>query len=142
MKRKVSSTSAKGKNGNGTPNSEPKEKTIKDRIKELEENVRLDLKRVRDPGDTNTLGNELRDKAMAVILKSAGTREWDAYMKLFGFSEEQLERLVPNYSDGEKNEALAYLVGGGVCGNTSVDMTGISTRCGLFGRVDDAIENR
>ena len=99
----------------------------------MDEHYKVKKGALREP----ILGNQLRDKAIAVILKNAGSPEWNEFMALFDFAPDELERLVPSEKDAEKNEALAYLIGGGVCGATSVDMAGESVECGLFGRVDE-----
>ncbi|HEX9959710.1 MAG TPA: hypothetical protein VGB00_02095 [Pyrinomonadaceae bacterium] len=84
------------------------------------------------------MGKELRDKAMAVILRDPGTDEWNEFMKLFKFDDNDLAKLVPSRSrNTPKDEAIAYLIGGGVCGGSSLDRA----KPGIFGRVDDVIDD-
>lgn len=92
--------------------------------------------------DEKTTGNKVRDAAMALILRNAGSEEWNNYMSLFGFNEEELAKLMPG-KDEEKNEALAYLVGNGPCGGSTIDpIGGRSADCGLVLGIDENIFDR
>ncbi len=77
--------------------------------------------KVEREGAKGESGKALREKAVALILKNAGSQEWEDYMKLFGFSHSELKKLMPDKKSTKKNVALAYLVGNGPCGAASTD---------------------
>jgi hypothetical protein len=78
-----------------------------------------------DPDPNHTLHNELRDKAIAIILKSVGTDDWNEFMKHFVDDDPaQLARL--NLKDSFSNElyirkSVAYLVANITCGGSTPD---------------------
>jgi hypothetical protein len=144
MKKKDNYKSSPAKDPAGgssktSPTEAVKDRPIKAKIKKLE----AKMKEERDngtfrPDNQNATANKLRDRAIAVILRDPGTKEWDDFMELFGFTDEELDGLVPSRRRRTgKDEAIAYLIGGGVCGGSSLDMDGP----GIFSRVGDEIDD-
>ncbi len=91
--------------------------------------------KIKSEGPLGKTGKALREKAVTLILKNAGSPEWKDYMKLFGFNEDELHKLLPD-KNTKKNVALAYLVGNGPCGAASTDAP---THALMFG-ITDALD--
>ncbi len=122
-------TKSTGDSMNSAAQAKSKKGPIRKKIEALSEKIKSE-------GRDGPTGKAVRDKAVALILKSANSKEWKNYMNLFGFSESELQTLVPGGGE-RKDEALAYLVGNGPCGGSSIDIP-VSTECGLiFGVTDD-----
>jgi len=78
-------------------------------------------KKIKSEGENGETGRIIREKAVALILKSADSKEWKDYLSLFGFSESELKKLMP-HTNARKDLALAYLVGNSPCGGASTDI--------------------
>jgi hypothetical protein len=94
--------------------------------------------KIESEGPKGKTGKALQKRAVALILKNAGSPEWEDYMELFGFSQSELKKLMPDKKKDKKNVALAYLVGNGPCGGASTDVPTTGEPYGLmFGVTDD-----
>ena len=126
------STASSGNTAADKARKASKSGPIRTKIEELSEKIERE-------GRKGKTGKALQEKAVALILKSAGSAEWEDYMKLFGFSQSELKKLVPDKKKTtKKNVALAYLVGNGPCGAASTDAPTYPLMFGVTDALDES----
>jgi hypothetical protein len=84
-----------------------------------------------------TLGQQVREKAIAAIIGGQGSPAWETYMEQFSTTSEQMARLLPTDStenDPGFDEARTYLIGNGTCGS---DTTGGRLIEGVGDKLDE-----
>ncbi len=84
-----------------------------------------------------TLGQEVRERAIAGMIGGQGSAAWETYMGMFSQSPAELARLLPTdstLSDPGFDEARTYLLGNGTCG---ADTTGGRLIEGVWDKLDE-----
>ena len=109
----------------------------------IRNNIEAVMEQIRNGNET--VGQGVREKAVAAIKGGQGSEGWTAYMEQFSQSPEQFARLAPDQSVADEFDvARTYLVGNGTCGaeTTGGGETGTGTGLifGVWDKLDEGLE--
>ena len=61
------------------------------------------------------IATEVREKSTAAIIQGQPNQAWKDYMQLYATTDAELNRLVVNDNNDDRQQARAYLVANGMC---------------------------